>query len=145
MEKFKLLATVCIILMRDGKILLTTRYDTGWHDGDLDLPCGHIDGKEPITKAAARRAYEEIGVHIKPEDLEVVHITHRFSDDDECIEFYLKAEKWDWDPVNKEPDKANDVNWFPISGLPENIIPKAKFAIEQYLEGIYFSEFDWDE
>jgi len=143
MERFSFLGVVNILLIKGNKILLTRRFNTGYHDGDYEVPSGHIDGKEPVTKAAAREAFEEIGVTIKKEDLTVVHVMHRFGEKNERVEFYLIAKEWQGEPAIKEADKCDDLKWFPISELPTNMIPKTKFAIEQYLAGKTFSEFDW--
>ena len=143
MERFKFLAVVNILLIKNKEILLARRFNTGFHDGDYELPSGHIDGNEPVRKAAAREVFEELGVKIKIEDLSVVHVMHRFGEKNERIEFFLVAESWEGEPTNAEPEVCDNVQWFPINQLPENMIPKAKFGIEQFLCGTIFSEFDW--
>jgi len=143
MERFTFLAVVNILLIKDGKILLARRFNTGFHDGDYEIPSGHIDGNEPVRKAAAREAFEELGVKINIDDLSVVHVMHRYGEKKERIEFFLTAKEWEGEPTNAEPEVCDEVRWFPISQLPENMIPKAKFGIEQFLNGSTFSEFDW--
>lgn len=143
MERFKFLAVVNIILIKNNEILLARRYNTGFHDGDYELPSGHIDGNEPVRKAAAREAFEELGVKISIDDLSVVHVMHRYGEKNERIEFFLTAKEWEGEPANAEPEVCDEVQWFPVSQLPENMIPKAKFGIEQFLVGNTFSEFDW--
>lgn len=69
MERFKLLAVVNIILIKDNKIFLARRFNTGYHGGNYKLPSGHIDGNETVTKAAIREAFEELGVKVKNKDL----------------------------------------------------------------------------
>lgn len=62
--------------------------------------------------------------------------------------FVLIVWKPDWVgglPKKTEPEKCDEVGWFDIDTLPENMVPKCKFAIEKYLAGEYFSEFDWDK
>ena len=130
-------------MIKNKEILLARRFNTGFHDGDYELPSGHIDGNEPVRKAAAREAFEELGVKINTEDLTVVHVMHRYGEKNERIEFFLVAESWEGEPINAEPEACDEVQWFPMSQLPENMIPKAKFGIEQFLSGATFSEFDW--
>lgn len=143
MERFQLLATVNILLIKDGKILLTRRFNTGFFDGFYECPSGHINGKESIRKAATRELMEETGVIAKPEDLVVVHVVHRYGERDERVEFYLKANVWEGDPVIKEEDKCDDLAWFPLEAFPQNMVPKTKAAIDSYLAGNIYSEFDW--
>lgn len=131
-------------MIKDGKILLIRRANTGYFDGSYEAPAGHIDGGEPVRQAAAREALEEVGVSINPQDLRVVHVMHRNGIKTERIEFFLIAEKWEGEPKNCEPDKADDIGWFPLDALPENFVPKSKHALEQYLVGNIFSEYDWE-
>lgn len=143
MEKFKFLVTVNLILVKDNQILLARRTNTGFFDGSYEGPAGHVDGKETIRQAMSREAMEEVGVAIKPEDLSVVHVMHRFGEKNERIEFFLTAKAWEGEPTIKEPEECDDLSWFPINSLPENMVPKTKYAIEQYLTGNIYSEFDW--
>ena len=121
MERHTFLATVNIFLLKEDKILLIRRANTGFFDGSYEAPAGHIDGGEPVRKAAAREAFEEVGVAIHPEDLKVVHVMHRYGEKAERIEFFLVAEKWEDEPQNKEPDKCDDVAWFVLNNLREMV------------------------
>ncbi len=42
-----------------------------------------------------------------------------------------------------EPNKCDDLQWFPINTLPENTIPYIKQAIERAYAGVIYSEFCW--
>ena len=144
MEKFTYLAVVNIILIKDGKVLLARRFNTGYFDGDYEMPSGHMDGNETVRAAAAREALEEIGVVIKEEDLEVAHVMHRFGEKHERIEFFLRASAWEGEPSVMEPEECDDVQWFPLDALPSNMIAKSKQGLEQSLAGSVFSEFGWE-
>lgn len=145
MERFQLLVTVNMLLIKDCKILLARRANTGFYDGCYECPSGHIDGKESIRKAAARELLEEVGVIVKVEDLKVVHVVHRYGEKNERVEFYLIPEKWEGEPSIKEIDKCDDVAWFSLDQFPENMVPKTKVAIDSYLKGEIYSEFDWKD
>lgn len=143
MDRFQLLVTVNILLIKDNKILLTRRANTGYFDGSYECPSGHIDGKETIRVAAARELMEEVGITVNLDELKVVHVVHRHGDKHERIEFYLTIEKWEGEPLIKEADKCDDVTWFPLNAFPANMVPKTKAAIDHYLNGEMYSEFDW--
>lgn len=143
MEKFTYLVVVNIILLKDEKVLLSRRFNTGYHDGDFELPSGHMDGNETVRAAAAREAKEELGVTINVDDLEVSHVMHRFGENYERIEFFLTAESWEGEPDVMEPHECDEMKWFPVNELPVNMIPKSKYGLEQSLAGVIFSEFDW--
>ncbi len=40
-----------------------------------------------------------------------------------------------------EPDKCNDLKWFPIKKLPKEIADTRKIMIENYLNGNLYSEY----
>jgi 8-oxo-dGTP diphosphatase len=144
MERFQLLCTVSILFIKDGKIFLIRRANTGYFDGSFEVPAGHIDGGEPIRKAAAREAKEEVGVDVNVEDLEVVHVMHRFGTKNERIEFFLVAKSWKGELKNTELEKCDQIGWFDLKNLPDNMVPKCKHALERYLADETFSEFDWN-
>jgi 8-oxo-dGTP diphosphatase len=145
MERFQLLVTVNILLIKDNEILLTRRFNTGFYDGFYECPSGHIDGKESVRKAAVRELMEEVGVIATVEDVKVVHVVHRYGEKNERVEFYLVAEKWEGEPSIKEIDKCDDVAWFSLDQFPEHMVPKTKAAIDSYLTGEIYSEFDWKD
>jgi 8-oxo-dGTP diphosphatase len=144
-ERFKLIPEVCLILVKDGKILLLRRQNTGWHDGDYCTPAGHAEDKETVREATAREAMEEVGIKIKPDDLEFVHVQHRWNGDHSRIGFYFVPKYFEGEPHNMEPDKCDDIHWFPLDALPANTIAPFRFALECYTKGIKYSEFGWEQ
>ncbi len=143
-ERFTLRAAVYLILIRDGKTLLSRRYKTGWMDGKYSLIAGHLDGKEKVSDSMIREAYEEAGVKVAKKDLKPVKVLHRNSGDQEYMDFFFLAEKWEGEPTVKEPNKCDNMSWFPINALPENTLPYIKDVIENYKDGIPFIESGWD-
>lgn len=141
-EKFKLIASVYMLFVRDDKVLLLRRCNTGYEDGNYGLVSGHLDAHESLTHAAIREAREESGVDINPEDLEVKTTMHR-RQNDERVDFFFEVKKWTGQPVNTEPDKCDDLSWFSLDNLPSNTIPYIRQAIECYRKGIIYSEFGW--
>lgn len=144
-ERFTLRAAVYLMLIKDNKILLARRFNTGWQDGKYSLIAGHLDGHETVKDAMIREAKEEGGVDLKSEALQIVHTMHRESNDNlEYIDFFLIANKWEGEPKVAEPDKCDEIRWFPLDNLPETLLPYVKKAIECYHENIHFSEFNWE-
>jgi len=141
-ERFKLIASVYLLFIQDGKILLLRRKNTGYEDGNYGLVAGHLNAHESLTQAAIREAKEESGADIDPKDLELMATLHR-KQDDERIDFFFKIKKWTGEPVNTEPDKCDDLSWFDLNELPSNTIPYIRQAIECYKNNIIYSEFGW--
>lgn len=86
-----------------------------------------------------REAKEEAGITISQKDLQLVHILHRKSDAD-YIDFFFTADRWKGEPQNTEPQKCDDMQWFAIDRLPENIIPYIKTVLILYESKVLFSE-----
>lgn len=89
-----------------------------------------------------REAKEEAGIDILLTDLEVVHVVHRCTPN-ERIDLFLQAKKWTGEPTIREPNRADDLNWFELDNLPTNIIPYVKKAINCILKREIYSEFGW--
>ena len=143
-ERFTLRAAVYLILIKNGKTLLSRRYNTGWMDGEYSLIAGHLDGKETVFDTMIREAFEEAGVKVMKEDLKPIKVLHRNSGDQEYMDFFFLAEKWEGEPTIKESHKCDNMSWFPVDGLPENTLPYVKNVIENYKDGISFIESGWD-
>ena len=143
MDRFTVKTAVHLFLKKEGMILLLRRVNTGYEDGNYSVVAGHLDGKESVTTAMAREAREEAAISIDPKDLKVVHVMHRTKDDGERIDFFLTTDKWQGEPIIAEPEKCDDLSWFPLDNLPQNVIPYVRFALEQSNNGVAFSEFGW--
>jgi 8-oxo-dGTP diphosphatase len=141
MEHFRPYAAVYILFVKDHKVLMLRRFNTGYQDGLYSFPAGHVDGNETLRAAAAREAKEEVGATIKVEDLEFKLVMHRQAGDREYIDFAFLAKKWEGELENKEPEKCDDVSWFSLDEIPEKTIPYVKEVIRCYREGIAYAEF----
>ncbi|MBU3925044.1 NUDIX domain-containing protein [Patescibacteria group bacterium] len=142
-ERFKIIPVSLLILIKDGNILLSRRFNTGHEDGNYGVVSGHLDGNETFMEAMAREAKEEAGIDIAAKDLEVAHVMHRKSPTDERIDFYIRANNWQGEPKIMEPNKCDDLKWFSIDNLPANTIPYIRQAIEKIRKKIFYSEFGW--
>ena len=142
MERFKLKVAVYVFLIKDEKILLLRRFNTGWNDGNYGLPAGHLESNETVTDALLRESFEEVGVKIQRENIQLVHTMHRMHGG--YIDLFFMATEWENEPVNNELDKCDEVKWFDLNHLPPNMVPSVKMAIESYMRGELFSEIKID-
>ncbi len=63
--------------------------------------------------------------------------------EDERIDFFLLARRWTGEIANREPDKCDELAWYPVASLPNHMIPYVRQALQNYQDGQLFSEFGW--
>lgn len=114
-------------------------------DGKYSLPAGHLDGGEPATQALVREAKEELGITLKLENLNFLHVLHRIATegDHERVDFFFEASKWDGKIINAEPAKCDELKWEEPSNLSDNMAPEVKHALGKIAAGEAYSEFNF--
>ncbi|OGE30817.1 hypothetical protein A2631_03965 [Candidatus Daviesbacteria bacterium RIFCSPHIGHO2_01_FULL_44_29] len=145
-ERYTVRAATYLILEKAGRIVMLRRQNTGWQDGNYTVPSGHLETGETISQSMVREAKEEIGINIKKEDLQLIHVSHRLSAGSGLvyIDFYFKVESFQGEIINGEPEKCDDLNWFSVDSLPSNILPQLPFVFKKINESKFYSEFGWE-
>lgn len=143
MDRFKVVVIVHLILIDDGKVLLQRRCNTGYEDGNYSIVAGHVDGNESVVKAMQREAFEEVGIKIKEEDLEIVHVMNKKEPDRESIDYFFTCKNYDGNISIMEKDKCDELKFYKLDELPENMIPYVRKGIEYYIENKQFSIYGW--
>ncbi len=141
-ERFRLISAVHVFMIRGDEILLLRRANTGWGDGLLSVPAGHLDGNEQIIDAAIREVHEETGVTVPREAMRVVGVMHRMSNN-ERIDFFLTAEHWNGEARNAEPSRCSEAGWFPRHPLPADVVAYVRRGLENYQTGRWFDSYGW--
>jgi 8-oxo-dGTP diphosphatase len=139
-ERLKIIPGIYLVLFKENEVLLLRRYNTGYEDGNYSLVGGHLDDNESYRDAIIREAKEEAGIDLKSEDIEALHVLHR-NQEGNRIDIFFTGSKWIGEPKTMEPEKCDDVSWFPIDDLPTNIIPFIKQALEKIQEKTVYSDF----
>ena len=137
---------VDIILRRDDKVLFLLRKNTGWSDGSYGLPSGHVEKDESFKQAACREVLEEVGIIIKPEQLEHRITFHAFDErGDVRVGIYFEAMNWTGEPRNVEPDVHGELAWFDPDNLPETVTTNARMKFKEIKIGSKYIEYGWPE
>lgn len=140
----KLIPASYLLFVKDEKVLLLKRANTGFEDGKYSLVSGHVEKGETFTQAAIREAEEEAGVKINESDLKLVHMMQRNSSvkENERIDAFFIVNKWIGEIKNMEPHKCDDLSWFELNDLPENVIDYVKEVLIKISNKEFYSEFN---
>lgn len=143
-ERNKAIPASYLFLERDGKFLIARRCNTGYQDGNYQVPAGHVDEGELPSEALIREAKEEIGIDLSSNDVELVHVSYRpkHDDTDDRVDFFFRAKKWTGEVKIMEPDKCDDLKWVTLDELTTNITPHVRDAMECMQKGIFYRELD---
>jgi len=143
-KRFTMVVCPYPFFVRDGKILLARRRNTEYMPGMYSVPAGHEEDGERLLACLLREVNEEVGITFFPKDAQLVHVMHRREEDVRMDLFFLIS-KWHGEPHIREPDKCDDLSWFPLSGLPDKTVPYIRKAIENWRNDILYDEFGWSE
>jgi len=142
-ERFKVIPEVLLVPIVGGKVLLSRRFQTGHDDGAYWFVGGHVEDGETMREAMLREAREEIGIEISSDDLDHVLTMHRWCGDHGRIGFYFTPRVWQGEIRNAEPHKCDDLRWFPMDGLPDNLSAHIREAIGCISKGVAYREYGW--
>lgn len=107
---------VSVLVVRDGRLLLGRRKNTGTLDGYLSTPGGRIEQNENRYEAAARELKEETGLDNGP--LFVVGFKEHFRDGKHNFIIYLYSHDVKGQPKNMEPNKCEGWEWVEWNNIP---------------------------
>lgn len=139
-ERFRVVPAAYVVLRRGDEVLLQLREGTGYMDGRWACAAaGHVEAGEPVHDAAVREALEELGVVLRVADLEPLTTLHRTGAGgaavDERVDWFFACRTWDREPRLQEPDKAADLRWWPLDGLPALTVPHERHVLERWWSG----------
>ena len=144
-ERYKGMIVVDLMLTRDNngkrEVLLALRKNTGYCDGEFELPGGHVDAGEDLIDAMIREAKEELNIKLKREDLRIEHILHHYKGD--RIKFLISTKKYEGTLQIGEPDKCEKIEWFDINNLPGNTGKMDVKELKEIQEGIFYDNSDF--
>ncbi len=123
------------------EILLALRKNTGYNDGNYELPGGHVDAGEDIINAMIREAKEELNIELEREDLKIKHILHHYKGN--CLKFVIGTEKYKGNLKIGEPAKCEKLEWFNLKELPKNMDKKMEKVLQEIENGIFYDNSDF--
>jgi 8-oxo-dGTP pyrophosphatase MutT (NUDIX family) len=136
-HRFRVVPASYVMLLSPGRggddeVLLQLRQNTGYMDGHwASAAAGHVERAETAYDAARREAREEIGVELG--ELTFVTSMQRTQHGDpidERIDFFFTCRSWTGEPHIVEPEKAAALQWFPLTALPDPVVPHERVVLD---------------
>lgn len=138
---------VHLLFERNDKVLLGLRGpDAEFAPDTWHFPAGCCE-HESVKQCAVREAEEELGLHLDPDHLDLVHSVHLLDPDNPrpLLELVFRVTHWTGEPRLMEPDKCRAWAWWPKTALPRPIVPYAEAALEGIAADSTYTELGWPE
>ncbi|MDD9911996.1 MAG: NUDIX domain-containing protein [Alphaproteobacteria bacterium] len=136
---------VFAFLEKDGKFLSMRRSNTGYMDGHLTLPSGHVEVNETPNEAVIREVKEEVGIDLALEKIQHCHAQHYLRFGDRIYTNHYYWAKCDGEPFNAEPEKCSELVWQDIDQDSPDILKQVKLAFRSIKEKKHYSEITLQE
>ncbi len=136
-HRFTAAVAVYAVLRRDGRVLLLRRAGSGFHDGELSLPAGHVDEGEDALSAVVREVAEEVRITVDPAACRLALTGHSGPErpgDHTYVDLFFVVDTWAGEPVVGEPDKCAELVWGDVADLPADVIPYVADALRAVVD-----------
>ena len=135
-------AAYAIVYNDKQEVLFVRRRNTGYMDGKLGLPSGHVEQYESFESAMKREAKEEVGIDVSVS--KNVLTLHRYqpSGEHDYIDSFYQVSEYQGVPMNTEPDKCSEIVWARPEDVKDEIISYISTVFEKLATGITFFELE---
>ena len=134
-ERYKSVICVDLLVKRvinnQEYVLLMKRKNTGYNDGEYELPGGHLEADEDLFDAMIREAKEELLIDLKRDDIKLIHLLHHYNG--ERLNFIFETDGTNLNPQIGEEEKCEKLEWFKINELPNETTDKVKQIINNII------------
>ncbi|WP_331753240.1 NUDIX domain-containing protein (plasmid) [Streptomyces sp. NBC_00637] len=131
-------ANAMVLLQRDdGRILAVRHNDTSSTCPDqVTVIGGKLEIGEFLDEAAVRELYEETGIRVATQDLEICQTVHYLGPDGaRVIGVVFAAQRWHGEPRNAEPDRHKAILWIDPGNPPTDCHPYTREVLANFIAG----------
>jgi mutator protein MutT len=108
------------LIFRDGKLLITKRYDDAHLGGLWEFPGGKLEPKETFEQCLVRELREELGIEVHVGEL-VESATHEYPGKTVHLKFFI----CEWYKNEPQPLGCSECKWAGADELKEHNFPEA--------------------
>lgn len=126
-----------VVIIKDGMTLLAKR--KGAHAaGSWGSLGGHVEYGESPIEACRREAREELGIEIG--EIKFATCTNMIKDGKHYVDVSFTAEIISGEPAIQEPDRIEEIGWYPLDDLPEPLFEPVRIVLEALKTGQQYFE-----
>lgn len=137
-ERFRLVVALYGVLRDADRVLLMRRAGSGYHDGELSLPAGHLDGNEDVISGLLRELREELTIAADRQSCRLALVMHRHAEsagEHEYLDLFFTVGRWAGTPAIGEPAKCSELVWAAPDEPPADTIDYVRLALRQIVAG----------
>lgn len=117
------------LVFRNGKLLITKRYDDAHLGGLWEFPGGKLEPKETFEQCLVRELCEELGIEVHVGRL-VESVTHEYPGKTVHLKFFI----CDWKENEPRPLGCSECKWVSGKELGAHEFPEADARLLQRLQ-----------
>lgn len=117
------------LVFRNGKLLITKRYDDAHLGGLWEFPGGKLEPKETFEQCLVRELQEELGIEVSVGEL-VESVTHEYPGKRVHLRFFI----CDWKENEPQPLGCSECKWVSAEELAAHEFPEADARLLQRLQ-----------
>lgn len=147
-ERFRFASAVYGVLADSNRVLLVRRAGSGFHDGELSLPAGHLDGGEDAVGGLVRELREELTITAERDSCRLAVVLHRAPEspgDHEYLDLVFTVGRWAGTPSIGEPDRCSELVWANLGRLPGDLVDYIEAALQALRKGESLVLYGWGQ
>jgi mutator protein MutT len=117
------------LIFRDGKLLITKRYDDAHLGGLWEFPGGKLEPKETFEQCLVRELREELGIEVKVGEL-VESLTHEYPGKTVHLKFFVCG----WQKNEPQALGCSEYKWVKAEELKGHEFPEADARLLERLQ-----------
>ena len=131
-----------ILLDKNNNVLLGKRSGDRRGSGNWSLIGGKLKKGESIEDTAKRELKEEINIDVAKEDIYTVNMSTSIdSDGTQFILIGTVVNSWKGEIENMEIDKCDELKFFSLNDLPENMFYATKSNLDLFLSEQFYDPY----
>lgn len=121
---------VFVIVINKNKEFLIGKRKNCYKAGMFGFPGGRLELNETIMECGIRELYEETGITIK--SLKYIGVVRELQTGYNFIHFGFVCEDCNELPKLTEPDKCEGWKFYPLSNIPDKLLPGHKAGLDLF-------------